>query len=288
MPSESPASVPLPLSVDLLDLEPAVLRRLCEHAERFSAALLFRTAWMHLAERIRAGLQPPPRWNLRSSWYRWGRPLAEHTEIESDSAYAIFTSALAELVLERRKVDYALFDMTDDNWEFRRVGRASPSVILFCEKAGHFRLLRRIHADFDVTVQALRGQPKAVTSEYLVRHSQSALAEGAAVRLVGLVDYDPAGATIARSFQRQLGQLGLAVESSTSVFGPGLFSAQELETLSHEPSVAGRSASTKARRWLEATGGIGGQLRGISVGVLPPQRLESAVREAIVRALGPP
>lgn len=274
MPADPPV-LELPLSVDLLTMDRAVLGRLFRVERRgpregeISPRLLFGTALYHLARRVEAGLEPPPRTNVRGLWYTVGRPLVVATGAELLDPYASFVRALTALVTEHRLIDYASLDVTDENWENRRIGGSYPGVVVFGEKEGQIRLLRAIHAEFGVSVQALRGMPSATTSSYLASHVGSALEVPAPVELVGVTDYDPRGHLIARAFRAQLAGFGLVVSGLHLVVGPELFTERELGTHAVEVPESPRDAHERRlarhhRRRERPTAGPGAGLTGLA------------------------
>ena len=188
---------------------------------------------------------------------------------------------LAEMVGVERLFDYADFGFVDDNWENRRIGGGRPQLIVFAEKAGWMRLLRRLHERHDVTVLALGGKPSLLTSEYTARHVRAAMtAAGLAgpVSLVGLVDWDPDGAIIAHAFAEQLAIFGVEVAQSELLIRPEHFSPEALQLLSRptRPSASGQ-------RWLRAGGGLDGQLAVLSAEAMPTERAEALVAQAVAR-----
>ena len=129
-----------------------------------------------------------------------------------------------------------------------------------------------------VSVLALGGFPSALTSEYTVRDVQKVLGTGKAVRLVGIVDYDPSGDLIAESFREQLETQGLVVESLETLIQPKHYTADELKLFRFRLP---RSQKTKTQRWMEKTGGIDGKEWGLESESMPTERLKSLLEEVI-------
>lgn len=293
MPGGRPLRVALPVEVDLRRVDEDTLVRLFRGREadgRINAKLMYRTAWLHLADRIRAGIEPAPERNLRSMWYDLGRRLGRLTPADEERAYGAFVIALSDLVLAGH-LGYALFDLTDENWELRRIGASHPHVIVFCEKAPQFRLLRRVHLALGVSIQALRGQPSVLTSSHLVAQVRKAQGrDRRPVQLVGLTDHDPWGWQIGATFQSQLEQLGLPVAHRVAVFTPELFTDAEIAENVFPITPGSRAIETLAQRWLDAGGGVAGALMGLAVEALPSERLGQVVgaeTQAAIRRLGP-
>ena len=165
---------------------------------------------------------------------------------------------------------------------------AHPDVIVYCEKAGHFRVLGRIHQALDVTVQALRGRARTVTQSYLAQHTREAVGERRlqrrGVHLVGLVDYDPFGYDIARGFREKLQALGVRVRAETVL--PTLADFSEREIATHAvPLHLTRSQRGLGERWLAAGGGVDGEWVGIGIEALPVERLYELALAATRAAL---
>lgn len=231
-------------------------------------------------ERIRAGIEPPVHGNLRTFWYRWVKVVLAHIA-DDDRAqtdpYDVMISLFVELAMDRRLFRYADFDLTDENWENRRIGTARPHVLVFAEKAGWIRFLREIHDELGTSILALGGSPSALTSEYTARDIRAATT--APVRLVGIVDYDPAGDIIANSFRAQLETVGLAVADLQTVIRPAHYTADELRMFKFPIP---RKQETKTAKWLARTGGIDGQPFGLESESMPTDRVRNLVRELVL------
>lgn len=243
---------------------------------RLVLARLVRSLIWHARTAIASGAEAPIDGNIRTLWYRFIKPvLAKLPEAMGGrlDPYRVMIRELSQLVVDRRLFDYADLGFVDENWENRRIGRTRPQVIVFAEKTGWIRFLRRVHNDWDVTVQALGGQPSALSSEYTARHVQQAMARARVVgpvHLIGVVDWDPAGAALAAAYADQLRALGLAIASVETIIRPELVDAEARMALSR--TLDGRTLTS---RWLADTGGIEGEARGLSA---------EAVAAAVVRA----
>ena len=293
MPTDAPVVLDLPLSMELLTTSRETLRHLFRKRRRGSGRsdingqLLFRTAVYHLARRVEAGLEPAPRRNVRGLWYTLGRPLLVTSGAEFSDPFNLFVSSLTSLVREHGLLDYATLDVTDENWENRRIGARHPGVILFSEQAGQIRLLREVHATLGVSIQALRGNPSAVTSSYVARHTRETLGATGPIELVGLVDFDPFGYQIARSFLKHLEGFGLTDLELTLVLHPAMFTDAE-RAMHAVPVSTGPPHAGLGERWLAATGGVDGQLLGLSAGSLGWERTLAATLRATEAAIRRP
>lgn len=224
--------------------------------------------------RITRGSEPPIRGNLRTFWYRFIKPVLARIDDDDEAKkdpYDVMLRVFAELVMEHRLLSYGDFDFTDENWENRRVGEDRPELVVFAEKTGWVRWLREVHETFSCTTLALGGAPSALSSEYTLNALKAAKLnpEKHALRLIGLVDFDPSGDIIARSFQEQLANLGWPNTTLETLIEPSHYSADELEIFAFELP---RRQKTKTEKWLEKTGGIGGRALGLEAESMPYQR----------------
>lgn len=236
---------------------------------------LLRSVVWQARERIVSGIEPPVRGNLRTFWYRFVKPVLSHIPDDDQARkdpYDVMLRVFAELVLDAHLVSYRDFDFTDENWENRRLGADSPATLVFAEKTGWVRWLREVYETFSVTTLALGGAPSALTSEYTLwaLREVGLDPEVHPLRLIGLVDYDPSGWIIARSFQSQLAQLGWPQSTLETLIDPADYSAKELEMFAFELP---KKQQTKTAKWLEKTGGVGGRPLGLEAESQPYDRL---------------
>ena len=236
---------------------------------------LMRSVIWQAHQRILSGLEPPVRGNLRTFWYRFIKPVLAHIDDDDEAKtdpYDVMLRVFAELVLEHHLLSYGDFDFTDENWENRRIGERRPEVVVFAEKTGWVRWLREVHETFSTTTLALGGAPSALSSEYTLAALKAAklTPEEHPLRLIGLVDYDPSGDIIARSFQDQLGHLGWPNTTLETLIDPSHYRADELEMFAFELP---KRQKTKTEKWLEKTGGIGGRRLGLEAESMPYERV---------------
>jgi hypothetical protein len=233
--------------------------------------------------RVRRGELEGVDGNLRSFFYRFVKPVFARLPGALDSGhdpYETMLDVFVELVGEHKLLSYWELDLTDDNWQHRRLGERHPEVLVFAEKVGFFRWLLRLHERFSVTVLALGGAPSLLSSEYLVRLLQTEAGLEGGVHLFGVTDHDPSGRALSEAFATQLEGFGLVVETFEHLIGPEHFSAQELEIFAFPVP---RRQKTLNRRWLEAGGGIGGKLLGLESDAMPKSRLTALVQERLAK-----
>jgi hypothetical protein len=249
---------------------------------RIVLARLIRNIIWQAYERIQAGTEPPIGGNLRTFWYLWVKPVLARTSGNDDAKmdpYDVMLRAFSEMVLSLRLFKYADFDFTDENWENRRIGTLRPEQIVFTEKRGWIRFLREVHEQLGTSTLALGGAPSALTSEYTADHIRQAAGPDKLVRLIGVVDYDPAGESIATSFRGQLEACGLAVEGLETLIHPRHYSAAELEMFRFPLPT---KQTTKNERWMERTGGIGGKPFGLESESMPRARVRELLEQLVV------
>lgn len=251
-------------------------------SRRVLLALLIKNIIWQAYERISAGAEPAIEGNIRTFWYQWVKPVLAH--ITNDNAaktdpYDVMVRLFAELILDHKLFKYSAFDFTDENWENRRIGTTRPEVLVFAEKAGWIRFLRELHEEFGVSVLALGGAPSALTSEYTARDISAALKTPQAIRLLGIVDYDPSGDIIAHSFQAQLAAVGLPDTTLTTMIEPKQYTAEELQIFRYPLP---KKEKTKLMQWLNKTGGIDGKAYGLESESMPRERLKALLTDLIV------
>jgi hypothetical protein len=173
-------------------------------------------------ERIQRKEKPPLRELIRTFWYMYIKPTLSRAgalATETDQ-YAQLTDSLVSLVKERNLLRYKAIGFRDDNQNNWRLGK-NANVILFAEKAGALNYLLDIHAQYNITVIALGGQPSLLSAEYFV---DAIRATGVGLKrsfyLYSLVDYDPSGWIIQQAFMNDLAFYGLSHTRVTELITP--------------------------------------------------------------------
>ncbi len=192
---------------DIFEMGYTQLRRLFAflNGNLHTSRLIRNLIWQDF-NKLQRGELEPFYGNIRSYWYARVKPvLARARASKYAEKYDMMIGQFVGMVVDRRLFDYADFGFTDEGANNRALGRKNGHILLVAEKVGHFPLLQRIQRDYDVTIVALGGQPSALSSEYLLRELQEAgFAPDEAVPLLTIVDYDPAGDSIVRSFIWQM------------------------------------------------------------------------------------
>ena len=271
----------MPQTPDLRTLPaPDLLTRFASaRSGRLVLARLIRAVILQAHDHIAAGTEPPIDGNIRTFWYRWLKPIIARLPADArgpSRAYDLLIDELSDLV-QAGRVSYASFGFADEHWENRRIGVGRPQVLVFTEKSGWIRLLRRIHSAMDVSVFALGGKPSVLSSEYTARDVAKAMASvgyTGGVHLVGLVDWDAHGAIVARSFADQLAGFGLPIAGLELLIRPEHFDAEELALFARSIGDGDEVAA-----WLADGGGVAGQALG-----LPAEAMTQAQAFELVQA----
>ena len=233
-------------------------------------------------EKISAGIEPTIFGNIRTFWYLWIKPVLTHIHDDDNTKtdpYDTMLKAFAEMILDLKLFRYSDFDFTDENWETRRIGADRPEILVFSEKTGWVRFLRKIHEEFSVSTLALGGAPSALTSEYTADHIKKAMKdENKPIHLIGIVDYDPSGHIIARAFQRQLADTGLPASTLSLLIHPKHYSKTHIDIFKYP--LPGKQ-KTKTNQWMKKTGGINGKPFGIESESMPRQTLHYLIETTI-------
>lgn len=237
---------------------------------------------------IRSGKHLPVRGNLRTFWYmRVKIPLGRVGLLnEPTDHYDTMLGMFVRLSREYRLFKYKDFGFIDENWENRRIGVKNPHIIIFSEKTGYFYHLKEMHAQYDVTVTALGGQASVLSNEYMVAHILEKARFDQTFYVYSVVDYDPSGWSVEKNFVDLLRDQGLERIESTTLIHPRYYTADEIQLNRYELPT-GKRADTINAKWLEATGGIGGELYGLETESFPLARLFELVKDEMERLSQP-
>ena len=261
-------------------------------------AWLIRTFTWQLVLRILAGEERPVRGNLRSMWYRELRKILLRLGLmtpEDDipaSGPAVALRVNGVLAPQPRGTDrgkylldlledafqemflagffrYADLEVYDARENFWTLGVSRGNIVFFTEKEGLYWLCREIQARFDVTIVASRGSPIWITVDYL--RAVLRRRNYANLWVVCLTDFDPWGHAIARQARSKLADpvngfrnVRMHVLTHLGLFTPERLQGSKRYLLTgHEGE--GDPVRTVVERWVEETGGIGGEPYGIHV-----------------------
>ena len=217
-----------------------------------NVARLLRNILWQMRERIQRKEKPPLRELIRTFWYMYIKPtLSRAGALASETdQYAQLTDNLAALVKDFNVMRYKDIGFRDDNQNNWRLGK-NANVILFAEKVGSLDFLLDLHAQYNVTVIALGGQPSLLSAEYFVDAIRAA---GVSLKrsfyLFSLVDYDPSGWIIQQAFLNDLAFYGLSHTRASELITPDRLIVDEV--LGSRFRIPDNDAMrTKNKSWLE-------------------------------------
>jgi hypothetical protein len=224
---------------------------------------------------MRRGLRQPVMGNLRTFWYILKPTLAraftasenednQFSDFNSEKHYAQLLQVFQRMIVRYRLFSFHDFDFTDEGQRFYALGSKHPDIILVSEKNGHFRRLQMLQKEFGVTIISLGGMPSVLTSEYFSDLLKSSFPASRPLKIISIVDYNPSGAIILKSFAAQLAHQGHKhLASVQNLLTPEIFTPDELKAIVEPIPMKSKADQTKARRWLKAGGGINGQPLGL-------------------------
>jgi len=233
---------------------------------------------------ILRGELPPIYGNIRSYWYSRAKPVLARSKAKRYAdKYDMMIGQFVSIIVNRRLASYSDFKFTDEGAHNRKLGGANRHVFCVAEKSGHMPLLNQIHHDYDVTIIALGGQPSALSTEYLLDDLAAAGLADRPIHLFTIVDYDPAGDSIAKSFKWQLEALGFTGEIlRTDLVHPRRMTTSQIKLNRFRLSQA-ESERKKNQKWAAKTGGLepygAGLFYGLEADAMSWEQLTAAFDE---------
>lgn len=259
-----------------------------------NASLLIKNLIWQDRGKLERGELAPFRGNIRSYWYARVKPvLARARARQAAHKYDMMIGQFVCMAMDHNLFNYADFGFDDEGAHNRRLGRANRHVFCVAEKVGHMPLLQEILRDYDVTVVALGGQPSALSSEYLVAELEAAGFEpDAPIPFITIVDYDPAGDSIARSFLWQLSAVGFGGELvRIDLVLPDRMTEAQIK-LNKYPLSRRKSERKKNQKWAARTKGLtehgGGLFYGLEADAMSWSQLLEAFDAEVLPHLDVP
>ena len=198
---------------------------------------------------------------------------------DKDRLLNLYEVMLHRFVFQYGFFTYTEFGFSDPRPDNRLIGSTRPEVVLILEKGGILEDYGlRLAARYGITMILLGRIPSLIDIEYFTKALKPHLR--GPVSVIAYVDFDDMGWIIASSFVTQIQFYGVECQNLSHMVLPSCFSPQEIALLSRKipltnPSVAGRVAA-----WIEKSGGIEGQPRGIHANHLKPYpRVEARFQE---------
>ncbi len=257
---------------------------------RIKLAPLVRSILYNAYEHIQAERAQPIFGNVRSLYYEWVKPTFSHIHDDDNAKthpYDVMVHEMRDMALDHHLFRYQDFDLTDENFEVRRVGTTHPPILVFSEKTGWIRSLRRFHEAHGCSTLALGGAPSALTSEYTARDIFKATDGPVPLRLIGIVDFDPSGDVIARSFADQLRAVGVPRTSLEMVVHPRHYTQADLD-LFRFPLSTNTRMTKKNEKWMDATGGVDGLQFGLESESMNRVKVDQVVSDLVQAAKAQP
>lgn len=245
-----------------------------QSSERLNVTRLVKNLLWQSYEQIVLKQRPTTDGNIRSLWYSDVKPVLSRADVlrDTDAGYGLMSELLANLVTQKL-LRYQDFDFTDEHYDDRKIGKQTGRVILAAEKRGQWRWLKRMHQAHGVTVIALGGQPSLLSTEYFVDELKRAKVDiKKSMRLITVMDYDPAGESIAQSFVRQLKGFGVKVSKRIDLVRPEYMTKEQIALGRYRLSQKRRD-HTQVKRWVELTGGVDGKPHGIEADAMTTAQL---------------
>jgi hypothetical protein len=245
-----------------------------KRSKRINVARLVKNILWQVYEQIETKQRPTLDGNLRSLWYSDVKPVLSRAGAlkDTDAGYSLLSDLLVHLVTQDL-LHYRSFDFTDERYDDRRIGKKRRHVLLASEKRGHWRWLKRMQEAHDVTIIALGGQPSLMSSEYFVAEMKKAKVNlTKTLPMFTVVDYDPAGESIAKSFIRQLKCFGVCKVKRIDLIKPAYMTKAQVELSCYRLSGMKRE-QLQAARWVRLTGGVNGKAYGIEADAMTTEQL---------------
>jgi len=195
---------------------------------------------------------------------------------EEERQYRNYLDMLHRFVFEYRFFTFARFGFVDNQSHQRSLGRLHPQVILVVEKDGEpEKYARRLAQSLGITVVILGGSPSLLATEYLAQ-----LLPAIPLHIITYVDFDDCGWAIAQAFVNQLEFYGHRCASLRHLILPLCFSPEELRLFARVIPLTNPVVETRVHNWLQRSGGIDGQPKGIRLDHLQPyERFEKRFKE---------
>lgn len=150
------------------------------------------------------------------------------------------------------------------------------SLLFFVEKEGlKDKYCYRYFEKYNISVLWGEGQPSLLTCECF--GDQLLAKKVRRIAFAGLVDYDPAGYAIARTYPRHFEKLGFEVKGFTILTTTALFTEKALAEYSEDIDLAHPKKKAMNDAWFKETNGINGQRRAIHVNKAMMSRVDKAV-----------
>ena len=287
---------------DLLQQEHEWLRQqFPRDSKRILKEIFFLNVVWQLHEMIEAATTPEERpdfYNkrgvIRGMWYHVKSHVDRMDEFKGDQSARI-SDALVTLV-EAGVLSYTDFNFRDKSQDDRRLGVDNPHIIVAAEKDGFLTMMLDIHATYGCHVFTLGGNPGFLSTNYFVAELAAEKVDLAQEFVcLSIVDFDPAGDGIMRTFTHQLQASGIKTLKPFTQYPTRPTPDYRLDLIRPSNLPPGTSyrdvqynlpKSEQDKTWARETGGTNG--RGDSThGIESDEFREAHIRELVEAAIAP-
>ncbi len=240
--------------------------------------------------KIMRGELTPIHGNIRSYWYTRVKPVLARARAKKYAhKYDMMINQFHDMAVRNGLFSYADFGFTDEGAHNRTIGSGNHHIFCISEKIGHLPLLLELARDYGVTIIAMGGQPSALSSEYFVNElRKSGFDLTAATPVLTIVDFDPAGYSIATSLLNQLKDLGFQGElKRIDLVLPSRMTSAQIK-LNKYPLSKSRREKKKNQKWLAITGGVEGRLYGLEADAMSWEELTETFDQEVAPFLKTP
>lgn len=293
----------IPPEDDILAMKPARVSELFGYQNGNTKVDIFllNVIWQ-LYRQIQIGRPPEfyiKRGYIRGMWYFLKPRIARYRGMKGDH-YGAMSAALLKLV-RAGLLTYLDFNFRDRDEATYQVGGYNPHIILLTEKDGLISVLEDLRARYGCTTITSGGKPSFMSTNYLVGKLIRANVDLTRTFVcLSIVDFDPTGYVIGRTFTKQLKQSGVRKFHTFEQYGAP---AERLDLI--QPGALSATAiaqgkytlKPKERRkpftieWARITGGVDGDASvkyGLHVDEFGQSLLHALVERAIAPHLGIP
>lgn len=213
---------------------------------------------------IKESKMQPIEGNIRSFWYSHVKVVLSTLDMVKEKNYDLMIQAFNKFITEWRITTYKSFGFWDTNYYANKIGKKNSHIILMAEKNGHLFILEKLHKELSITTIALGGQGSSLSIEYFVDSmEEQEIDKKQQFYIFSVVDYDPSGYDIKKSFLDSLKYEGIKNIKTFDIVTLDRFTPEEIESkkypLFDSDTPPTKDWETRVRNWVRKTGGIGSQ-----------------------------
>lgn len=161
------------------------------------------------------------------------------------------------------------------------------NIIICTEKDTAYSIIKDLSSFFGCSCISGKGQNSLGAMEDLLRQIKARTGDDEPIYILTMTDYDPAGYYIADTFKTQVEDLRLILELKSNVYinrigiTPDQLTTEEVEANKYSPKKA------NIEKWLQLTGGINGEAKGLELDAFSPDRIRQLFIESIKPYIDP-